>query len=282
MRRGLEIPMLCASVFMLGAACATPGFVEERVGASERRLTEQIGTTETRLTGRADAQEAKLQDTAARAGAIDQVGALASDAKTRAEVAVGAGRDAEARLSRRIADRNNYRVLDTRALFFESGQAEIRRDDVNQLQELAMALKADPNAILELQGFADPRGSDRYNNELARQRVEAVTRHLVAQHGVELRQIRAAAMGKASVDGTTGDALARARRVDVRLLTPWSSWEDQEALNERSDDAPAASPPTMTEPRPTPAVAPREVLQHDAQWRAIIDAIPREELGGKD
>jgi hypothetical protein len=37
----------------------------------------------------------------------------------------------------------------------------------------------DPSATFELQGFADSRGSDRYNRELARDRVEAMMRYRV-------------------------------------------------------------------------------------------------------
>ena len=48
------------------------------------------------------------------------------------------------------------------------------------------------------------------------------------RHGIELRQLRAVAMGKAALVGEkpSAEALAKARRVDIRLLVPWSSWED--------------------------------------------------------
>jgi hypothetical protein len=109
---------------------------------------------------------------------------------------------------------------------------------------MAKALAADPNAILELQGFADSRGSDRYNLELARERVEAVTRYLVQRHGIELRQLRAISMGKVALgagEKASQEALARARRVDIRLLAPWSSWEDAQ-----SQIDPTAPEPTVT------------------------------------
>jgi outer membrane protein OmpA-like peptidoglycan-associated protein len=64
---------------------------------------------------------------------------------------------------------------------------------------VAKGVGADSDAVLELQGFADPRGSDRYNSQLARERVEAVIRYLVQDHGIELRQIRAVAMGKVAL-----------------------------------------------------------------------------------
>ena len=140
-----------------------------------------------------------------------------------------AAHDANARLSDRFARRNSYRVLETRALYFERGQAEIRNQDINALEDVAKALQADVNAVLELRGFTDPRGNDRYNYQLARERVEAVARFLVRSHGIELRQLRAVTMGKVELGadmkpGTPG--FAKTRRVDIRLLAPWSSFED--------------------------------------------------------
>src|SRR5713226_6281641 len=218
MGRQLAFLVLCSGFILLISGCATKSFVET-----------QLSTTETKLTQRADTQEAKLRETADRAGAsrqaIDEVGGLASDAKTRAVTAL----DAEARLSQRLADRNKFRLLETRSIYFDSGKTEIRGQDMNELEDVAKALKADANAVLELQGFADPRGNDRHNNELARERVEAVTRYLVQRHGIELRQLRTVAMGKVALaagEKPSTEALAKARRVDIRLFAPWSSWED--------------------------------------------------------
>src|SRR6185503_4889393 len=106
---------------------------------------------------------------------------------------------------------------ETRAVYFESGRTELRSQDTGELDEAAKALVADPNAILELQGFADFRGRDR---------VEAVIRYLVQRHGTELRQVRYITMGKiepVAGEKPTAETLAKARRVDLRLLAPWSS-----------------------------------------------------------
>src|SRR6266851_3207423 len=198
MGRQLAFLVLCSGFVLLISGCATKSFVET-----------QLSTTETKLTQRADTQEAKLRETADRAGAsrqaIDEMGALASDAKTRAASAL----DAEARLAQRLADRNKFRLLETRSIYFDSGKTEIRSGDMSELEDVAKALKADANAILELQGFADPRGNDRQNNELARERVEAVTRYLVQRYDIELRQLRGFAMGKVAVEKSTPEAFAR-------------------------------------------------------------------------
>jgi len=75
--------------------------------------------------------------------------------------------------------------------------------------------------------------------ELAREREEAVIRYLVNQHGIELRQFRAVAMGKVALgagEKRTPEAFAEAWRVDIWLLAPWSSWEDIESQNDQSDE----------------------------------------------
>ena len=247
MTRRLASFTLCIGMAILGGACATKGFVEERVSQLESKLAGQITTTQTHLAERADLQEKKLRDTAERTGenrqAVDvaderlrgldtrvgEVDSVAEGAKTRADQAAVLAQDAEARLAQRFAGRNKYRLIDTKSVYFGSGQIELRSHDASELDEVAKALVADPNAILELQGFADPQGSDRYNRELARERVEGVVSYLVQRHGIELRQLRGTAMGKVTLapgEKPSAEALALARRVDIRLFSPWSSWED--------------------------------------------------------
>ena len=255
MTRRLVSLILCGGVATLGGACATKSFVREEVGATERKITEQMTTTE-------NLQETKLRETAGRVGETRQAVDVAdqringldlrvSEADARAGGAEAGARDVEARLSQRLASRNRYRLVETKSVYFDSGQTEIRSQDLNELEAAAKALTADPNAMLELQGFADSRGSDRSNRELARERVEAVMRYLVQHHGIELRQLRAIAMGKVTLgadEKASPETLARARRVDILLLAPWSSWED--SLGQRE--------PTAGEQTATVTPAPRE------------------------
>jgi len=291
--------ILCGGVALLGFACATKNFVQEQVSVTESKLSQQMTATET-------LQETRLRETTDRVGearqAIDvadqrlngldlrvgEVGARASGAETRA-------RDVEARLSQRFAGRNNYRLLETKSVYFDSGHTEVRSQDIDELAAVAKALTADPNAILELQGFADARGSDRYYRELARERVEAVMRHLVQHHGIELRQLSAISMGKVALvagEKASPDALARARRVDIRLLAPWSSWEDTlsridptareqtaTAVPEPREPATISSLPVQTEPMQLP-----QPVQIDAPAREgvlqLLKTITPQDLGG--
>jgi outer membrane protein OmpA-like peptidoglycan-associated protein len=236
--------MLCAGIVIAASACATKGFVREQVGATETRLGQRVDTQDTKFTQRLDTTETQVRDTASRTtantqalervdGRVAEVGGVANDAKalattakTQAETVANSLKETEAQLSSKIANRNNYRTLETTAIYFDFNKASLKDEGINHLEELAQALKADPNAVVELQGFADPRGADRYNFQLTRERVDAVVRYLVERHDIPLRRIHAVGMGKVGAKGAGGkmtrDEFAKSRRVDIRLLAPQS------------------------------------------------------------
>ena len=136
-----------------------------------------------------------------------------------------AQREAESSFNQRFANRNKFSVIDTKVVYFDFNKTDLRDETINELAEIAKALKADPNAILELQGFADPRGSDRYNYQLTRERVDAVVRYLVDNQGIDLRRLYGVGMGKvapAPGEKQTKDTLAKSRKVELRLVAPQS------------------------------------------------------------
>ena len=232
MNRQFAAFILCGGVAVLASACATKGFVREQVGSTETRISQRVDTTETRLKETTDKTLSNTQaiETAGQKiqgldGRITEVGAVASDAKKDAATVAAAQRESESVFNQRFANRNKYAMVETKLVYFDFNKADIRDEGMIDLEEVAKALKADPNAVLELQGFADQRGADKYNYQLTRDRVDAVTRYLVQRHGIDLRRIHAVGMGKANLAaGEKGnkDTYAKARRVEMRLLAPQS------------------------------------------------------------
>jgi outer membrane protein OmpA-like peptidoglycan-associated protein len=249
MKRAMVLLTLCFATAALVSGCATKKFVREHVGATEGRLAQRVDTQETALKTQEDALKQTTERTGANAKALEaanqrlqgvdsrvqgvdsrvtevdskvtEVSALAKEAKRDA----GAAGDALREADRRFANRNKLSALETKSIYFDFDKADVRDEGMAELEEVAKALKADPNAVVELQGFADPRGSDLYNYRLTRDRVDSVIRYLVQKHGIELRRISAVGMGKAQREsGAKADreALAKARRVDIVLLAPQS------------------------------------------------------------
>jgi peptidoglycan-associated lipoprotein len=223
--RHLAALVVCGGLGVLFTACATKGFVREQVGTTETRITQRVDSTETKLRETAERTSSNTQALERLDGAVGEVGTLARDARKDAAQVAAAQKEAEATFSRRFANRNKYAMVETKSIFFDFSKADLRDEGINELEDVARALKADPNAVLELQGFADPRGTDRYNYTLTRERVDAVVRYLVQRHGIDLRRIAAVGMGKiALAAGEKGDkdTFAKSRRVDIRLLAPQS------------------------------------------------------------
>jgi outer membrane protein OmpA-like peptidoglycan-associated protein len=224
--------LVCAGIAMLVSACATKGFVREHVGATETRVTQRVDTQEAKLRETSDraasntqAIEATGQRLQSLDGRVSEVSTLATEAKKDAAAVAAAQKESEAAFNQRFKDRNRYSMVETKLIYFDFNKSDLKDEGMTELEEVAKALKADPNAVLELQGYADQRGPDRYNYQLTRERVDAVTRYLVQRHGIDLRRIHAVGMGKATPaagEKPSRDSYSKSRRVEIRLFAPQS------------------------------------------------------------
>ncbi|HEX7342216.1 MAG TPA: OmpA family protein [Rhodanobacteraceae bacterium] len=81
---------------------------------------------------------------------------------------------------------------------FAFNKATLRDQDKAKLDEFAKVMKAyHSNAIVTVEGFADPAGSVAYNKKLGLARADAVRNYLVNQDGMSASQVRAVSYGKA-------------------------------------------------------------------------------------
>jgi len=87
------------------------------------------------------------------------------------------------------------------------------------LGEIAEVMRAEPNLRLRIEGHADHRGTDEYNEELARQRAERVAAILM-QLGFSEERFDVLSFGERRPvrKGTSSSDLARNRRVELILL----------------------------------------------------------------
>jgi outer membrane protein OmpA-like peptidoglycan-associated protein len=224
--------VLYGGLAILFSGCATKGYVREQVSSAEGRGNQKIGVVDQRI----ESQDAKLRETStqldSRIGEVRSMASQASstgqeaksigqEAKKTADDVSAAVRDVDSRTTQRFAARNQYTVIDTKSLVFDFGKADLRDESVNLLREVAAALKQDPNAVVELQGHTDGVGSDRFNLQLSRERVDTVTRYLVNKEGIDLRRIHTVGLGKEApvADNGSKNGRAKNRRVEIRVLT---------------------------------------------------------------
>lgn len=228
MNRAMVVSILCCATVLLTGACATKKFVREQVGMTENALGQRVDTQQNDLRTQQTELRQTTERTGANAQAIEAANQRLSAVDTRVTEVSALARDAKEESSavgQRFANRNKYSTLDTKSVYFDFNKATLRDEGMGELEEIARALKADPNAVVELQGFADPRGGDDYNYRLTRDRVDAVVRYLVQRHGIELRRVYAVGMGKDAPAGAPAKGrqeLAKSRRVDITVLSPQS------------------------------------------------------------
>jgi peptidoglycan-associated lipoprotein len=118
------------------------------------------------------------------------------DAAARA-AAAAAERDRMAReaAAKAAADRATAMQQLAAMINFDFDQAEIRNDDVSNLDRKATILSANPNVRVRISGHADERGSDEYNLALGNRRAGAAKRYLVNK-GVDAARLEVISFGE--------------------------------------------------------------------------------------
>lgn len=102
---------------------------------------------------------------------------------------------------------------------FDFDKAEIRPSEVANIEALAAYLKAHPAFTVELEAFADPRGTEAYNLKLSQRRVDAIRGALIAA-GVPKANIATGSYGELNLKCTDKDEACwqQDRRVEVIVL----------------------------------------------------------------
>ena len=147
-------------------------------------------------------------------------GQKANDAGVAADKAFASVGDVERRLGSRLENVENYRQVRTVQVGFKPNQIEMDAAAREQLDALAAEIHGSKGYVLEVQGFADPRGSQQANLELSRQRAGAVVRYLSEKHEVPLFRMRTLGMGAANAVKDENGRLSneKSRRVEIHVL----------------------------------------------------------------
>ena len=104
-------------------------------------------------------------------------------------------------------------------VYFDQSSAQIRDDEVNQLNELAATLKSNENVIVEIVGYTDNVGDPRLNLGLSQFRAKAVANYLFYK-GADPSRIKSKGFGqdKPVADNDSEESRAKNRRVELVLI----------------------------------------------------------------
>ena len=180
------------ALLVAASGCATNGYVRTQVAESKGYTDSQVGEV-----------RANLNQTN---GNLEQVRGNLDQVKTLAE---------------RLASGNvEFAEISTHQVQFAFDDWRLQPDAQSAVDGLAAELASHPRYALEIRGFADATGNDRYNYKLGRERADEVVRYLVTKDSVPMSRIATVSFGEESpsADNSTREGRAQNRRVQVRLL----------------------------------------------------------------
>jgi outer membrane protein OmpA-like peptidoglycan-associated protein len=160
-------------------------------------------TTETRV-GPVEENQAVI------AGQIDELTAIAAEARNEASVA-----------NERVSALDDYDVQETAVVNFRVNSAVLLPEAKQQLDELAAKTLKFRGFMIEVMGHTDSAGSAEKNFRLSQQRADAVVQYLAVTHKIPLRRfVTPMGYGKteAVADNSTPAGRAQNRRVEVRMI----------------------------------------------------------------
>lgn len=101
---------------------------------------------------------------------------------------------------------------------FTTGEDQLSTEDLQRIHSLATYLKDNPKLSIRLDGHADPRGTDEYNNLLSQERALSVVKAF-EERGISSDRITWFAHGASLSSAYDGDleAYAMERKVDIEV-----------------------------------------------------------------
>jgi len=183
--------------------------VAEKIRFNESDMRAAI-TTETRV--------GPIEDNQQRiAGQIDELSAIAAEARNEASAAQATANQA----NERISALDDYDVQEATVINFRVNSAVLSPEARQQLDALAAKAINFKGYVIEVAGHADATGNAARNFRLSQQRAESVVQYLAVNHRIPLRRfITPMGYGKtdAVADNTTPAGRAQNRRVEVKML----------------------------------------------------------------
>jgi len=148
------------------------------------QVNERLATTDERLTQVAEATR-EAQGTASRAmtEAEENSGKISETSMAITTLQSG------------VANALNYQLMDKADVLFGFNKATLTPQAKRTLDEIVSKAQSTPRTVIEVAGFTDPIGNEKYNLALSRRRAEAVQRYFVQQK-VPIQSIHIVGLGE--------------------------------------------------------------------------------------
>ncbi|WP_239993226.1 peptidoglycan-associated lipoprotein Pal [Candidatus Methylomirabilis limnetica] len=205
--RRFQLALICASVALMIAGCATTASYRPESDSMKAALAEAKGArAETLAPEQFAAAEACLDWFTHEATEFNPLADPDARIRGKCQAAFAALRDKMAAAP--VARVPAKKVSPLKDIFFDFDKSSIRADVIKSLIENVQWLKAHPTASIIIEGHCDERGTGEYNLALGQRRAKSVTNYLVAA-GIDAKRIKTISYGKERPFATGHDESTR-------------------------------------------------------------------------
>ena len=205
--RRFQLALICASVALMIAGCATTASYRPESDSMKAALAEAKGArAETLAPEQFAAAEACLDWFTHEATEFNPLADPDARIRGKCQAAFAALRDKMAAVP--VARVPAKKVSPLKDIFFDFDKSSIRADVIKSLIENVQWLKAHPTASIIIEGHCDERGTGEYNLALGQRRAKSVTNYLVAA-GIDAKRIKTISYGKERPFATGHDESTR-------------------------------------------------------------------------
>jgi outer membrane protein OmpA-like peptidoglycan-associated protein len=175
--------------------CATKGYVNGRIDDLRTAHESRLGTL--------DRETAELRNSTQ--DALQRAESASGDATEARDMALG---------------RAGLTEVSSHTVFFAFDSDDLNDEARSALDQAALEIQRQPEVIVDIYGFTDEIGPDRYNYDLGQRRAMAAMRYLVESTPGQLSKFAAVSFGEKSLAAKPADSpdRARNRRVVVSLI----------------------------------------------------------------
>lgn len=220
------------SLTLVGAGCATKGYVAKQVDPINARVSTaeaEIGENSSEIAklgekdGELERDISRVDERALGAqGSADEAAGRAGQAKDRADSGYALAEEGNRKadhVAKGLENVHNYRRVAEESVPFGFDKSELTAEAKAQLESIVKAAADTEDYVIELKGFTDTTGNAKYNLALSERRAQSVVRYLTLEHKIPLHRVHVMGFGSESpvADNKSRDGRQRNRRVEVAL-----------------------------------------------------------------
>ena len=221
----LSATLTLAAGSLLLAGCATKNYVKQQIQPVDQKVDQVDKSSQSRDSS----QVADINKTNQTVGEDEkQLSATTEIARTADTESKGA----MAKSNQNTKDLNDLRNVvaniddykpagDPVVVHFGINKDNLTKDEKAKLDQVASQLGSQARYFITVEGFTDQTGPASLNDQLSRNRANAVISYLVGSHDVPVYRIHMVGLGEQKLidEGKGRDARAQSRRVEITVYT---------------------------------------------------------------